>query len=73
CIRQEREWWLRTTAAGIAIGLSSEFCCVTVCMILVIMIWQTDLYSMTKPHSSVDNSYSFHRSIPLLLMDMSGI
>ncbi|WZY78664.1 hypothetical protein YC2023_025048 [Brassica napus] len=34
---------------------------------------RTDLYSMTKPHSSVDNSYSFHRSIPLLLMDMSGI
>ncbi|KAH0939681.1 hypothetical protein HID58_007142, partial [Brassica napus] len=27
---------------------------------------------MTKPHSSVDNSYSFSRSIPLLLMDMSA-
>ncbi|CAF2143186.1 unnamed protein product [Brassica napus] len=33
---------------------------------------RTDLYSMTKPHSSVDNSYSFSRSIPLLLMDMSA-
>ena len=37
-------------------------------MILVIM-----MICMTKPHSSVDNSYSFSRSISLLLMDMSGI